>query len=117
MLPARPVPRRFVATFEATDVWKGPVVATYRIHTREGGGDCIGFATDTNKEYLVFAFLDVVTPTPKDVWRLLEWNDLLPNGSVIMRMEEGCGTLSGETEWNDVKNTLKRLGNPLKFPK
>jgi hypothetical protein len=113
-LPPRKAPRRFVATFKVTDVWKGPVAATYRIHTREPDGDCIGFPPETNKGYLVFAFLDVITVTPPNVWRLLDWNDLLPLGSAIMRMEEGCGTLSGETTWDDVKDTLKRLGRPLK---
>jgi hypothetical protein len=113
----QPVPRRFVATFEVKDQWKGALVPTLRIHGREGGGDCIGFFTGVGSEYLVFAYLEVLAPTPAGTWRLLPWGDIVPFGSVIVRSGEGCGLLNGNTSWDDVKDTLKRLGQPLKPPK
>jgi hypothetical protein len=102
------VPRRFLATLEVDGVWKGEVRRTIVLHTREGGTDCVGFWSEVGKEVLVFANQGVVTSKEAGVVSIPKWYDKVAVGQTIA--SPGACTLNSEI--NDAKDTLKKLGRP-----
>ena len=102
-----PIPRRFLATLEVTDVWKGLVGRRIVLHTREDSSDCVGFWTDVGKEYLIFANVGHITPKRAGEYRIPEWTDRLAIGRQII--SPGVCTLNEQIDANTVPK-LKALG-------
>lgn len=102
-----PVPRRFLATLEVSEVWKGRVGRRIVLHTREGSSDCIGFWTEVGKEYLVFANVGSIRPKGKGVYRIPEWTDKLEIGQQII--SPGVCTLNEQIDASTV-GEVKALG-------
>jgi hypothetical protein len=103
-----PVPRRFLATLEVSEVWKGLVGRRIVLHTREGSSDCVGFWTEVGKEYLVFAKVGVITPKEEGVYRIPEWTDKLEIGRQII--SPGVCTLNEQIDASTL-GKLKALGH------
>jgi hypothetical protein len=102
-----PAPRRFLATVEVSEVWKGRVAHRIVLHTREGSSDCVGFSTEVGKEYLIFANVGRITPKEEGVFRIPEWTDKLPVGQQIV--SPGVCTLSEQIDSGSTR-TLQALG-------
>ena len=98
LLPRDSFLRRYLATVEIRDRWKGPASRFITIQSREFSDRSLLFRP--GRELLIFAVLDKSPGEPDD--------------SPIFGVRGGCRELTGEVSSPEVQDTLKQLGSPLK---